>query len=172
MSRFLVAVLLLGLALPGYAAPQTEEANPFLIVPGTSIGPINLGMPFEQVLKLLGPYQTWDVAIPGFPRYIWTELPKDRLHGRLVVASGTGSVDTISVLYDSRYTTATGIHIGDSSTTVTLTIGTPPALAAGFFDAHVWLYPGIALAIGNSQSDQWEDHVSGIGVGRGYAEIF
>lgn len=172
MMRFLVAVFLLGLALPGYAAPQTEEPSLFLIVPGTSIGPISLGMPFEEVLKLLGPYQTRNVAIPGFPRYIWTALPKDRLHGRLVVASGTGAVDAISVLYDSRYTTSTGIHIGDSSTTVRLTMGTPAAVTPGFYDADVWLYPGLALTIGNSNSGQWENHVSGIGVGQGYTEIF
>jgi hypothetical protein len=172
MVRFLVAVLVLGLVLPGCASAQTEEPSPFVIVPGTSIGPISLGMPFEAVLKVLGPYQESNVAIPGFPRYIWTKLPKDRLHGRFVVASGTGSVDAVSVLYDSRYATSTGVHIGDSSTSVRLNIGRPAAVTPGFYDAAVWLYPGLALTIGNSNSSQWEDHVSGIGVGRGYTEIF
>lgn len=171
MTRVVLVVLLLGLAVPGYAAPPNQEPDPFLIVAGTSIGSVTVGMPLEQVLTRLGRYDSQSIAIPGFPRYIWTELPAERFTGRFVV-SAAGSVDAVSVSFDTRYGTSTGIHIGDRSTSVTSTLGRPAAVTYGFYDADVWFYPGIAFVIGNSHSKQCQNRVCGIGVGRGFAEIF
>ena len=174
MVRVMVVLLVLGLALPGHTAPANQGTSSFLIVPGASIGPVNIGMPLQQVLKLLGRNATKNIAIPGVPRYIWTELPDNRLAGRFVVStSGTPeSVNAISVSSDARYVTSTGIRIGDPSATVRWTMGEPASVRVAFFDANIWLYPGIAFLIGNSNSKQCEGHVCGIGVGGGFAEVF
>jgi len=174
MARVVVLLLVLGLAFPGHAAPASQQSGTFLIVAGTSIGPISLGMSFEEVLKLFGHYGSQNVAIPGFPRYIWTELPDNRLVGRFVVstAGSPASVDAMSVASDGRYMTSTGIHIGDPSASVRSIMGAPAAVQTGFYDADIWLYQGIAFTIGNSNSKQCEGRVCGIGVGRGFAEVF
>lgn len=170
MTRVLLVLVLLGLAVPGYAATPSQEPDPFLIVAGTSIGSVTLDMPLEQVLTRLGRYDSQSIAIPGFPRYVWTELPSERLAGRFVV-SAAESVDAVSVFFDPRYGTSTGIHIGDPSTAVTSILGRP-AVTYGFYDADVWFYPGIAFVIGNSRSKQCANRICGIGVGRGFAEVF
>lgn len=172
MARGMVLLLVLGLALPGYAAPPSQKTCPFLIVPGTSVGPVSVGMPFEEVLKQLGHYASRKITTP--PRYIWTELPNNCLVGRFVVstAGSSGPVLAISVSYDARYMTSTGIHVGDPSGNVRWTIGPPVSVSANFFDADVWLYPGIAFLVGNSNSKQCEGHVCGIGVGQGIREVF
>jgi len=212
MARIIVFCLVLGVALPGYTAPVSQQPspgymapvppgyaappgpqpnpgytgappaytapaqqpNPFLIIQGASIGPVSIGMPLDEIQKLFGDVPSPDIAIPSFPRYIWTELPDRRLAGRLVVSAGfdARSVDAISVSFDTRYMTSTGIHIGDPSGSVRWTMGRPAAVVTGFYDADIWFYPGIAFIIGNSKSRQCSGRVCGIGVGRGFAEVF
>jgi hypothetical protein len=157
-------------AILGYSAPQSQPASPFFIVPGASIGPVSIGMPLGEVLKLFGDVAP-NIAIPGFPRYMWTQLPDNRLAG-LFVVSGAAAVDAISVSFDTRYMTSAGIHIGDPSTSVRWSMGPPATVTTGLYDADIWFYPGIAFTIGNSKSKQCERHVCGIGVGRGFAEVF
>jgi hypothetical protein len=130
-------------------------------------------MPLDEILKLFGDVASPNIAIPGFPRYIWTELPDRRLAGRFVVSAGfdARSADAISVSFDTRYVTSTGIHIGDPSDSVGRTMGRP-AIVTGFYDADIWFYPGIAFIIGNSKSKQCQGRVCGIGVGRGFAIVF
>jgi hypothetical protein len=127
-------------------------------------------MPLQEVLKLFGDVAP-NIAIPGFPRYIWTELPDNRLAGHFVV-SGAASVAAISVSFDARYMTSAGTHIGDPSSSVSLSMGPPAAITTALYDADIWFYPGIAFTIGNSKSKQCERRICGIGVGRGFAEVF
>jgi hypothetical protein len=131
-------------------------------------------MPLDEIGKLFGDVPSPDISIPAFPRYIWTELPDRRLAGRFVVSAGfdARSVDAISVSFDTRYMTSTGVHIGDPSGSVRRTMGQPAAVVTGFWDADIWYYPGIAFIVGNSKSKQCPGRVCGIGVGRGLAEVF
>ena len=81
MRQVTVLLLALSLAIPGYATPASQSDDPFLIVPGASIGSVRLGMPFDDVVALWGRYKSKDTKVTTLPLYVWDVLPERRLVG-------------------------------------------------------------------------------------------
>lgn len=88
------------------------------IIPGAQIGPVRIGMPFREVVRILGtPIRT----SPGFPN--WTaEWPSFWAAFDSVFQMG----DVVSIsTWSARYTTRQGIRVGSSPSEVLAKLGSP-----------------------------------------------
>ncbi len=149
------------------ALQASTVSDEFTIVPGQSIGPIKLGMHIADTLAILGHYSS--KSGEPLPQYTWATQG-----GRLLVSTygNPESVTAVSIMLDYRYVTSTGLHVGDASGRVKELIGVPASIHPGLYDIDIWYYSGIAFAIGRSNIRQCADHVCGIGVGKGFGEVF
>ena len=95
------------------AAPQTAAAQPnrFLVVPGHSAGPIDIGMKLDAVKRLFGQPATADLT-SNTHWYEW-QAPNNQM-GSIAVETAQNTVILISLAHDPRYRTRE--DVGDGST--------------------------------------------------------
>jgi hypothetical protein len=113
-SLLLAWAMIAGLANAALAAPAPRDT---LIVPGTRVGPIALGMTPDELNASVG--------VPGTQRqegaaisYAWGDVSAQ-------MGQSPAGVDTI-IVNDGRYETEDHIHVGLSALAVVVVLGQPP----------------------------------------------
>ena len=114
--RSVLLALSMATALVGAAAAASAPRD-MLIVPGTRVGPIALGMsPAELAASVGVPGQTLQQG--GDTIYSWGEIAAQ-------ISDKSPTVDLITV-NDPRYETEDHIHVGLASLAVVTVLGQPP----------------------------------------------
>ena len=105
---------------------STVEANPFLIVPAQSLGPVGLGMSIRGETARLGASKGTADLGDGTVMYRWFEPPSNSGIG--VRTAQNGMVLRVWVLNDERYRTKEGLHVGSTEAEVRAALGNPTAI--------------------------------------------
>ena len=122
MTRLCLLLLTLVLAVPpAIAAPN----DPFLVVPGRSMGPIAIGMRLDAVEEVLGPPSKVDPA--GRTQWYEWKSPENRLRS-IAVETVQNTVVLISLAHDPRYRTSQGLGDGTTLVEVERVFGAPSSV--------------------------------------------
>ena len=105
------------------APSPSEGVAPLLIVPGQSVGPVQLGKPIRELMARLGPMKGVTQLGDGTRMYRWFEPPSNTGIG--VRINGNGTVLMVWVINDARYATKEGLHVGSTEAEVVSALGTP-----------------------------------------------
>lgn len=106
------------------SAPSASEGvGPYLIVPGQSVGPVQLGKPLREGMVRLGPSKGVTQLGDGTRMYRWFEPPSNAGIG--VRTNQTGTVLMVWVINDARYATKEGLHVGSTEAEVRTAFGAP-----------------------------------------------
>lgn len=111
--------LLAGCATSSSYSSQTTPIFDKLIVPGERIGPISLGMPQADVLKILGTPPESTIHTDGHSRYYYADLT--------VFITRDSRVDGIQTALP-EYATAEGIRVGMTEPEVRAKLGKPKSV--------------------------------------------
>ena len=105
-------------------APSSPEGvAPLLIVPGQSVGSVQLGKPIRDQLVRLGPTKGVTQLGDGTRMYRWFEPPSNTGIG--VRTNQNGMVLMAWVINDARYATKEGLHVGSTEAEVVSALGAP-----------------------------------------------
>lgn len=171
----LVTLVMASLITLGGAAAATPP-DEFLITPGGGIGPVKLGMPLSGAIARLGsPSSVQTIGthdIETYTNYIWEEMGH-----RFIVqtrASKPNEVFSVWILFDRRYESASGLHVGMAPSTVEYMMG-PATQAFRLAGMTMLVYrpQGIAFLVGDdSRARQWWNVVYGIIVSHEFKVVF
>lgn len=106
-------------------AVRASPGEPASIVPGRSIGAIRLGMKLAEVTAIAGASTSKKAAADGVT-YRWADAPAE--HGFAVHVTKGGVVDRVVIMGDERYTTAGGLHTGNTGPDIRAALGAPSAV--------------------------------------------
>jgi len=169
----LLAVTLL-LVTPVAAAPDQ-----FLITPGVGIGPIKLGMPLSEVIARLGsPSRVDTIGTHGtetYTNYVWKEVAH---RPRLIVqtrASKPDKVFSVWMLFDRRYESVSGLHVGMTPTAVENIMGGPATQVIRLLATSILAYTpqGVGFLVGDDRGyAEWDNVVYGIVVSPEFKVVY
>lgn len=122
----MLAVLALALALaPGAPPAGAAQPNRFLVVPGRSAGPIDIGMKLDAVERIFGRPSTTDLT-SNTHWYEW-QAPNNQM-GSIAVETAQDTVILISLANDPRYRTSEGLGDGTTLDEVRRVFGQPSSV--------------------------------------------
>jgi hypothetical protein len=100
-----IATVLVGLVFGPVSTGLTQPTDPFLVVPGQSIGPVKIGMTIEDAVKILGAPQSTrsalqstvlsQQALQGATNYSWSAPARGGVSGQVgfrITADATGKI--------------------------------------------------------------------------------
>jgi hypothetical protein len=126
MPRWSVAALLvLALALVPSAQPVAAQTDRFLVVPGRSAGPIDIGMKLDAVEHIFGQPSTADLT--GATHWYEWQVPNNHM-ASMAVETAQNAVVLISLAHDPRYRTTEGIGDGNTFDDVQRVFGRPSSV--------------------------------------------
>ena len=135
-ALMVLSALLSGCVQTRYSPPTTPIFDK-LIIPGERIGPISLGMPQADVLKILGTPPKSSIHTDGHSRYYYADLT--------VFISRDSRV--LRILTNSpEYATAGGIRVGMTEPEVRAKLGKPKSVIDPG-SSLLWYTYGSALEI-------------------------
>lgn len=105
------------------APPPSQAVGPLLIIPGQSVGSVELGKPIRDQMARLGPLKGTTQLGDGTRIYRWFEPPSNTGIGVRINQSGT--VLLAWVINDARYATKEGLHVGSTEAEVVSALGAP-----------------------------------------------
>ncbi len=150
-------VVVMGMALAMVAIPPIAKAqpSPYAIVPGRSLGPVELGMRMDEVIGLLGTPMGSFCVRPLDCEYWWQAYDNagnldPGSSSPIQVQARRGVVYEISV-DDRRYITVQGIHVDSTEHQVRRAFGPPKHIESSTITAastvhwHTLWYPGMRI---------------------------
>jgi hypothetical protein len=151
MKKLFAIVVLVVVAwgvVPAQAQVAVDDA--YLIQPGVGIGPVHVGAPVDDALRLWGPPRATQRLTNGNTQYEWYEASTTEAGTSHVAKGGPGVIIDrasiilgVSVYYDSRYHLPSGLRtanvqhdtydvtaLGASDVEVKMALGEPEAIVA------------------------------------------
>ncbi len=120
------------------------------IIPGRSIGPVQVGMDVREVVQLLGPPTSTNPIPGGGNAYLWFAAPRNA--GLGVSTTVTGKVSRVWGQNHTRYVTEGRLRAGSTEADIVAALGTPstakdyaqpPLRILGYDSRGIWF--GIQL---------------------------
>lgn len=121
----MLVLLVLALALVPAALTGAAPSKQFLIVPGRSAGPIDIGMPLDAVELIFGRPSTADLT--GSTHWYQWQVPVNQA-ASFAVETVQNTVVLISLAHDPRYRTSEGLGDGDTLDDVRRMFGQPSSV--------------------------------------------
>ncbi|HLW48106.1 MAG TPA: hypothetical protein VKW09_10120 [bacterium] len=115
------ALVLTPAARPADAAPSDR----FLVVPGYSAGPVDIGMKLDAVQRIFGRPSTTDLT--GTTHWYQWQAPDNQM-ASIAVETLQDTVVLISLAHDPRYRTSEGIGDGNTLDEVRHVFGRPSSV--------------------------------------------
>jgi len=122
MNRLCLFILALVLAAPPAIATADD---PFLVVPGRSMGAVVIGMRLDAVEEILGPPSKVDPS--GRTQWYEWKSPENPLRS-IAVETVQNTVVLISLAHDPRYHTSEGLSDGATLAEVERALGRPSSV--------------------------------------------
>ena len=141
-------------ATPPPTPSPASSSERFLVLPGLSIGPVQIGMTLKAVEAALGPNKGTAQLSDGTSAYRWFAPPKN--DGIGVRVSKGGIVTRVWALNDVRYVTQDGLHVGSAEADIRAKLGMPSNVTTNAqAKTKILTYEGVGIWFSIQEDQQY-----------------